>query len=71
MVRGRWFVEDASNSRVLRGVNFEKLIMVARFSRLFNFEDIFITNFRLNVVSDVEEFNSLYRRREKWAKYRS
>lgn len=25
MVRGRWFVEDASNSRVLRGVNFEKL----------------------------------------------
>lgn len=39
MVRGRWFVEDASNSRVLRGVNFEKLIMVARFSRLFNFEE--------------------------------
>lgn len=37
MVRGRWFVEDASNSRVLRGVNFEKLTMVAGFSR-FNFE---------------------------------
>lgn len=34
----RWFVEDASNSRVLRGVNFEKLIMVAGFSQ-FYFEE--------------------------------